>query len=177
MRTRLRMDVWLALTGTLAIAVAAGGCSGPCDKACARLVEQCRLRVDSYSAAPDGATYRGCRAVDPGTELDLAICLEQCQDWQAAAAECLAALSCGEDAGGDPASAASCLEGRGRENAERDPAGSQASNCRTDCDRQADACGTACTTSPGDAPTCGGCYDNCDKSRARCRGWCKLFGQ
>ena len=169
----------LAACGIGLLVLGSSSCSGPCDKACARVVEQCGQRVDSFAAAPDGVTWRGCRAVEPGAELDLAICLEQCQDWQAAGAECLADLSCGEDGGGSAAqtTAAACLDGRGRENAERDAPDPGRTDCQIDCDRQADACGKACTTSPGDAPACGGCYDNCDKSRARCRGWCKLIGQ
>lgn len=165
----------LAVCGLGLLLVASSGCAGPCDKACARVVEQCGQRVESYSAAPDGVSWRGCRAVEPGAELDLAICLEQCQDWKAEGAECLVALSCGEDASSSQAPIAACLDGRNRDNSERDSG--DPSDCRADCDRQADACGKACVTSPGDAPTCGGCFDNCDKTRARCRGWCGLIGQ
>jgi len=175
MTARAACQTLLAAGGLGLLLVASSGCAGPCDKACARVVEQCGQHVDSYSAAPDGVTWRGCRAVEPGADLDLAICLEQCQDWQAAAAECLAGLSCGEDASTSQAPIDACLEGRNRESSGRD--GSDPADCRADCNRQADACGAACVTTPGDAPTCGGCYDNCDKARARCRGWCGLIGQ
>ncbi|MFH1809320.1 MAG: hypothetical protein ABIJ09_11285 [Pseudomonadota bacterium] len=166
---------------SLGVAVSVGflclwgwACTGPCDKACEVVVEACGLRADSVAQAPDG-TPRGCRDAESGRELDLAVCLEQCQEWKAEGAECLAGLSCQGDAASDSASIRACLDGTNREHQERD--GTDQSDCRRDCDRQASACGDACTTSPGDSHTCAGCFDNCDKSRARCRGWCKFIGQ
>jgi len=167
----------LLLTGVVFFAPQLSGCSGPCDKACEVLVRECGLAADSYSAAPQNDALRGCDQVEPGVELDEAICLEQCQEWQAEGTECLAALSCGEDPAQELAAVAACMDGRGREHNERDAPDSDPSDCRQDCDRQAEACGGACATQHGDTATCAGCFDNCDKGRARCRWWCDLIGQ
>jgi len=152
------------------------GCAGPCDKACEVLVQECDSGADSYSAAPGDAAARGCAQVDPGPTLSEAICLEQCQDWQAEGTECLADLSCGADAEANASAVAACLKDKGRADSERE-SGDDVSDCRKDCDNQASACGGACVSEHGDTPTCAGCFDNCDKARARCRGWCKLIGQ
>lgn len=164
----------LALTAPLA----APGCSGPCPEACARLTRECQQAPDSYSVAPSPQSApRACAQVEVDRGFYEALCQEQCQDWKAEAAECLASATCDGDAEARASEVQTCLDGRGRENSERDTTDADVGGCRRDCDKQAQACGDACETAHGDATTCAGCHDNCDRARARCRAWCKLIGQ
>ena len=162
-----------ALASFLSLQLSLSACSGPCDEACEVLVNNCGLTVDSYAQRPEDEV-RSCQSVELDRSLLAAICREQCNDWKVEATECVANIQCTVDDASQESEVLACMEAGGRDNAERDI--DESSGCRQDCDQQGSACGDACLDTRGDITACAACFDNCDRSRARCRSWCAFIG-